>query len=135
MSESNHIDTAAQTIAKIMVKREIIKSKQGTPPDFWNHEPWKKKFRLQIIAAHSLLKLYDAEAILNALKRKECSWQYSLRVKNMNDIFKEEQAKIDKQKKQIEEYAKQEKIDKVIEPTQFTKPVSFGQKSKLNRLD
>lgn len=124
----------AQQIAKIMVEREIKKQKVSVPPDYWNYEPWKKKFKLQVIAAHSLFKLYEPEAILNALKRKECSWQYSLRVKGMNDIFKEEQAKLEKLKKKIADSVLKPKAE-VVEPTKFTPQVSFGKTSKINRLD
>lgn len=122
--------SAAQLIAEIMVKREIVKKKESPPIDFWNFAPWKKKYQQQIQAAHALLKVYSPHAILAALKRKECSWQYSLHVKNIADVIDEEQSKIDKELKQIQDSQKIETTDS----NEF-RQVNTGQKTLKSKLD
>src|SRR3954466_5444680 len=97
---------APHLIAEIMLTREARKKNVQLPYKFWNTDEWKKKYKLQIMAAHALLKVYSAEAILNALKRKDCAWQYSLRAGNLPDVIDEEQKKLDKQTKLIEESKK-----------------------------
>lgn len=122
--------TPSQLIAEIMVTREIRKKEKCVPFKFWNNEPWKKKFKQQIIAANSMLKLYEPAAILAALARKECSWQYSLRANGIADVIEEEQNKIFLQRKSIEESTKVETND-----TLSFRPIISGQKSKKSRLD
>jgi hypothetical protein len=128
MEDTTISKTSAQQIAEIMVRREAAKQKIVLPLKFWNNEPWKKKYKSQIIAANGLLKLYEPAAILNALKRKECSWQYSLRIKGMNDIFKEEQAKLDNLKIAAQE------SERTFSQATTTEVKKFGKESKLNKL-
>jgi len=120
--------SAAQLIAEIVVKREFDKKRIPLSGHWWNKEPYKKKYKNQIIAANSLLKLYEPLAILNALKRKECQWQYSLRAQGINDICKEEQQKLDK----IKELA--QKSNREFSTETQTEIKKFGQQSKLDKL-
>lgn len=120
--------SAAQLLAEIMVKREADKKRIVLPYKFWNQETWKKKYKNQIVAANGLLKLYEPLAILNALKRKECSWQFSLRANGLNDIFKEEQEKLDK----VKEVAKES--TQTFTNTTVTEIKKFGKQSKLDKL-
>jgi len=121
---------APHLIAEIMISREAKKKNIPLPHKFWNTDEWKKKYKLQIMAAHTLLKVYSAQAILNTLKRKDCQWQYSLRANGIPEAIDEEQKKLDKEVKLIEESKKVE----VQNPTEF-RQVSSGQVSKKARLD
>jgi hypothetical protein len=122
--------TAAQLIAEIMVTREAAKKKLSLPYKFWNLIEWKKKYKNQILGANSLLKVYSAEAILRALKRKECSWQYSIRANGISDICDEEQRKLDKEKELINN------SEKIItnNPSEF-RQINTGQQSRKSKLD
>lgn len=124
---TGEVCSAAQLIAEVMVRREADKKRVNLPHKFWNTPEWQKKYKQQIIAANGLLKIYSPLAILNGLKRKECSWQYSLRVQGMNDIFKEEQVKIDKVLENCE-------VLRTFSQDTSTEIKKFGKKTILNKL-
>lgn len=80
-------------IVEMICERMAQKNKTTLPVKFWNTPKWKKIFLTQLLAATSLLKIYSAPAIIAGLKR---SYQtYSLHAKWLDDIFKEEQTKLD----------------------------------------
>lgn len=120
--------TAAQYLAELMVTREAAKQKIKLAVGFWNSPLWKKKYKQQIIAANSLLKIYSPQAIINALKRKECSWQYSLRANGINDACNEEQIKLDQITETMLE--SERKFDNIT----TSEVKKFGKESKLNKL-
>lgn len=120
----------AHLIAEIMCDREAKKKKIMLPSKFWNTEEWKKKYKLQIISATALLKVYSPELILKTLNRKDCQWQYSLRESKFLAALNEEQINFDKQQKTIEQSVKVE----VNNPNVF-KQINTGQTSKKARLD
>lgn len=122
--------TAAQLIAEMMVLRRAAKQRVKLTGHFWNNAPWKKYYGEQIIAANALLKIYDAQAILNALKRKEGSWQYSLRTKGLSDIIQEEQAKLAIKQENLERSAERKFNDATT-----TNIVSHGNQSLRSKLD
>lgn len=128
MNKTENNQTAAQKLAEIMVRREAAKKKIVLPLKFWNTDPWKKKYKQQIIAANALLKIYEPAAIFNALKRKECSWQYSLRANGINDACKEEQALLEKKEVVIEEFNRE------FSTAVTTEIKKFGTESKRNKL-
>jgi hypothetical protein len=89
-------------LAKVMVSR-LIKKSGKTPVDgFWNDVEWRRKFQEQIIAAHALLKIYSFTAMMNVLRTKEGSWQYSLRVKTLHELFAVEQRRLEKLEAKVE---------------------------------
>jgi hypothetical protein len=70
--ESEHGATrklnAMQKIAEIMCERIAAKEGRGLDTRFWLEPEWAKRFNYQMSTARSLLKLYDVEAILRALR-------------------------------------------------------------------
>ena len=121
--------SCAQYIAEIVTRREADKKRIVLPNKWWNHEPWRKKYAQNVISANSLLKLYDCLAIIRALNRKECSWQWSLRVKDLHTFFREEQLKLDTEKLTIEQSKQIE-----TQSTEIKIQPIFGKESKLNKL-
>ena len=123
-----HINLAAKQLAEIMVTREA--KKKGIPlvGKWWNEGILKKKYKMQIIAAHALLKVYEPLAILNALKHKKCQWQYSLRADGINDACIEEQEKLDKIKVLASE------SNREFSEAVTTEVKKFGKQSKLDKL-
>lgn len=122
--------TAAQLLAEMMVMRRASKQKIKLTGPFWRSEPWKKYYGEQIIAANALLKIFAPAAIFKALKRKECSWQYSLRTKGLSDIIQEEQKKFEQEQAALEKASER----KFSEST-TTNVVSHGKESLRSRLD
>ena len=88
--------TAEQYIAELMCERQARRKKLDLPQKFWQIDHWKKPYKIQLIAAQGLLKIYDAKAILNALKAKDGSNIYSLHAPHIDDIIKREQASLDR---------------------------------------
>ena len=88
--------TAAQYIAELMCEKQARRKKLDLPQKFWQIDYWKKPYKIQLIAAQGLLKIYDVKAILNALKAKDGSNIYSLHAPHLDDIIKREQASLDR---------------------------------------
>ena len=90
---------AAQYIAEMVCLREAESANEGQPAfKLWNTEKWKNKFRSQVTKAYALLKKYDDLAIINALRSPAGKRIYSLRLKNLENLIKQEQGQIDSQK-------------------------------------
>jgi len=90
---------AAQYIAEMVCLREAESANEGQPAyKLWNTEKWKNKFRSQVTKAYALLKKYDDLAIINALRSPAGKRIYSLRLKNLENLIKQEQSQIDSQK-------------------------------------
>ncbi len=122
--------TAAQLIAEMMVLRRASKQKVKLTGHFWKQEPWRKYYGEQVIAANALLKIFAPQAIFKALKRKECSWQYSLRTNGLSDIIKEEQTKFEAEQVNLQRSSERE-----FNTATTTELPSFGKASLRSKLD
>ena len=122
--------TCAQYIAEIVTRREADKKSIPLTGKWWNVDPWRKKYAKNVIQANSLLKIYSETSIIRALKRKECSWQWSLYFKEMHDIFRDEQSKWERE--QIRQ-AEQKTIE-VVSETKIKPTNPYGKQSKLDKL-
>lgn len=85
--------TAAQFISEIIIIRRYKKQNKVLPHKFWNESLWKKEFKMEIIAAHALLRVYPEEAVVSAIKSKNAEWITSLRIKKLVEYIKEEMQK------------------------------------------
>lgn len=82
----------SQYLAELICENIASKNKTDLEYKFWNNEIWKKTFVSQVIAANSLLKLYQPQIIVSVIikaikKRKNV---YSLRAKWLHDELKKE---------------------------------------------
>ncbi len=84
----------AHYLAELAVTRHANYLKIPLPVKFWNTDEWKKEYKQQIIAANSLLKLFELEVILAALNSKDGNWIYSLNQPKLIDLAKREEARI-----------------------------------------
>lgn len=85
-------------IVEEVCQRIALKDKLGSLPiKFWSLPKWKKIYMQQLLIVNGLLKLYKPAAIIAGLRRHPKV--YSLRAAWLDDTFKEEQEKIDKQEK------------------------------------
>lgn len=130
----------AHSIAELICRRYFkTKGFADLPTKFWNDQRFARDYRLQIIKANALIKLYSPEAIINALKSKQGLTIYSLTAPWLDAIIAVEQAKLDKLARQLENAANAA-IDYPITPDQEIKPEqprpTFNTKeSLLDKLD
>lgn len=87
---------------------------------------WAKNYKNAIISAHSLLKVYRPDAIVNVFKN---FWSWSLRIKELHLAIKLEQEKLETKQEIIE--ASPEIVPS--DTTSFRKNEQ-GKKSKLSKL-
>lgn len=88
--------TVSQFLAEQIIIRRYKRKKQSLPYKFWNESPYKSEYVKEIIAANTLLKVYNEVAIVNAFMRKDAEWMTSLRIKKWIILIKEEQEKINR---------------------------------------
>lgn len=96
--------TAHQRLAEIMVERLAASEQQTLPPRFWQNKDgrWAKEWKKQAIIAARLLKKFDAEAILKALRTQKGQKVWSLGAKWLLPLIETEQKKIQAYKERIE---------------------------------
>lgn len=94
--------TPANYIVERICERIALKDKVGALPfKFWSLAKWKKIYMQQLLLANSLLKMYEPQVILAGLKKHPKV--YSLRAEWLDDTFKEEKEKLEKQRKALAE--------------------------------
>ena len=120
-----------QYLAEVMCIRYAQKNGLTIGPKFWNLPAFRLFYKNQLLAAHSLLKVYTFEAIIKAIDRKEYSWVYSLRFKGLTQGIVEEQSKIDAIKTKIEKIETTPVIDNTM--AQPRKPTAT--QSRISKLD
>jgi hypothetical protein len=119
----------AKLLADFVCQRRAKKEGKILGPNYWNSVLWKKRYQEQVVAAHSLLKVYSYSSIISALKHKDISWVYSLRSKQIIPYIKDEINR-------IESLAEIAIESKPIEITKKKIGLPFsGNKNKMNRLD
>lgn len=92
----------AQKLAELICRRYFGKDGIDLPTKFWHDIRYAKHYKLQIIKANALLKIYKFEAILAALNSKEGKNIWSLTASWLEPIIavKEQEMKILERKKQ-----------------------------------
>lgn len=121
--------TPAQFIAEQILLNLAAKEKIKLTAGFWNNYPWNVRYKQQIIAANSLLKIYSAESIIAALNNKDTKWITSLRVKKLQEYIQVEEEKLTQVAKKIEE----SKPIIVNDPNSY-KSINLGTTSRLGKL-
>lgn len=115
-----------------MCIRQAKKSKQSLKEKFWMDNAWKFKYQQNILAANNLLKIFEPQAIINALNHKDYLWVTSLRVKAFNQCIIQEAEKIELERKRLEKAQESVIVDNT--PVVITQPFS-NNKSKFKDLD
>lgn len=127
----------ARELADIMVRRYAQKELGiSLPQNYWRLPKWKAMYGQQIIAANGLLNVYSIDAIRAALKRKDGSWQWSLRTKALIPIIKEEQTKIEVSNR-TQQKQEQDKVTEFKDPSKVViRKQEGGKKQSLrSKLD
>lgn len=123
----------AQYITEFVCENKARKDGKDLPLHFWQIPVWAKFFKLQILSANGLLKIYEAEAIVKALRTHQGRGIFSLRAPHLDQLIKQEQATLDLHKAKRAEAAPVERASTTTLPRP-AKPQS-GIISKLKALD
>lgn len=130
-THSFHDVSPAQYLAEVMCMRVAKKNKETLPVKFWNEPKWKMQYKQQIVAANSLLKIYEPDAIIAAVNRKDSQWIYSLRYPGLNQKILEEKDRLDKLAIKLTKVEKVEYNEDIV----MDKPIQPFTKNKLRNLD
>ena len=122
--------TASQYIAELICERAAQHSKRDLPQHFWNDEEWAKFFVLQKGRVDRLLKKYDAQAIINAVKKKNLR---AVMAKWVEEVIQKEQTILNAQKRK-DEFKPKEKPARIINQ-QPRKRLGGGKLETLLALD
>lgn len=121
----------AQYIAEMVCERIAKKNKKDLPIKFWSTAAWKRSFLTNVLAANSLLKLYQPKAIIAALRKAYNV--YSLRAPWLDDLFKEEQEKLDNLKT-VEDTPSPSPADVVVSTEEKPRESFTTKESPLKKL-
>jgi hypothetical protein len=122
--------SAAQYITEIICENKAKQQKEDLHYRFWVSKKWASYYRNQIASANKLVKQYDPEAIVKALKSDKAKKIYSLRAPHLIAII-EEQAKILESQNTNFSLNPDRKVEKTFSNTQTKKSIL----SKLKELD
>jgi len=86
--------SANQFIAEKMCENLAYSRKTNLPFKFWNLPAWKKDYMNQILAANTVLKVWQPQVILAVIREQKNI--YSLRASWIHDLFKKKQLELEK---------------------------------------
>lgn len=125
--------TEAAYLTEILFEKMAQREKRQLPDKFWNLDEWKKPFVVQLVHANKLLKQYDVQVILSALRDGKTYFLTSLGANYMLKPLLEKYKRQSKKTEQILEDAEQVFIPD-ISSTQ-TPRKGFVNKNKMRDLN
>ena len=130
--------TDGAKIAELVCRRWFLtKGFANLPDKFWNDKRFTRDYKLQIIKANQLLKLYSAEAILNVLNSKQFSNVYSLTAKWIDGPISIEEERLKRLKVKLEEklLGQKQESEVVLPPNDTIRPSFSPKESIFDKLD
>lgn len=115
--------TAAQYITELICENKAKQEKKDLYFKFWTTKEWSLYYRNQISTANKLVKKYNPQAIIRALKGIQASKIYSLRAPHLIPIIEQELSLLDKEnqsltkeydRKNTKKFSTDQKINKSI---------------------
>lgn len=82
--------TAAQYITELICENKAKQDKKDLYFKFWTSKEWSLYYRNQIATANKLVKKYNPQAIIRALKTTQATKIYSLRAPHLIPIIEQE---------------------------------------------
>jgi hypothetical protein len=82
--------TPAQYITELLCENKAKKEKKDLYFRFWTNKEWAAFYRNQIATANKLIKTYDPQCIIRALKNPLAAKIYSLRAPHLIPIIESE---------------------------------------------
>lgn len=123
--------SAAQFITEMICENKAVKENKDLHYRFWSNKQWASFYRSQIASAHKLLKEYDAQAIIKALKHPKARKIYSLRAPHLKAIIDEQQYILNQQVHKNVDYSE----DRKVQNNQFRKSTNKTIISKLREIE
>lgn len=106
----------AHKIASLICERYFKQiGYNSLPPKFWNDARFARDYRLQIIKVNALLKIYSGPAIIAALESFKGKKVYSLSATWLDQLISQEQARLDKEGRQLEKAIQKMQEEKQVE--------------------
>lgn len=93
--------TAAQFITELICENKAKQEKKDLYFKFWTTKEWSVFYRNQIASANKLVKQYNPQAIVRALKTAQASKIYSLRAPHLIPIIEQESELLEKENQQL----------------------------------
>lgn len=89
--------TASQYIVELICEAKALADQTSLPKQFWTLPKWKTYFAQQSVACSTLLKKYDARAIILALQDSRAKRIFSLRAPHLAKIIDEKVIQVGRQ--------------------------------------
>lgn len=93
--------TPAQYITEIICENKAKQEKRDLFFKFWTSKEWSSYYRNQIATANKLVKKYNPQAIVRALKTIQASKIYSLRAPHLVSIIEQQTTILDKENQNL----------------------------------
>lgn len=93
--------TAAQYITELICENKAKQDKKDLYFKFWTSKEWSLYYRNQIATANKLVKKYNPQAIIRALKTTQATKIYSLRAPHLIPIIEQESSALDKENQNL----------------------------------
>ena len=93
--------SAAQYITELICENKAKQEKRDLHFRFWTNKEWSSYYRNQIATANKLVKQYDEQAIIRALKNKKAEKIYSLRAPHLVSIIEYEEELLNQENKTL----------------------------------
>jgi hypothetical protein len=120
----------AQYITELLCENKAKQEKKDLHFRFWNTPEWSAFYRNQIATANKLVKVYNPQCIIRALKHQSASKIYSLRAPHLIPIIEQECKLFETENKELtKEYNR--KQDKKFDQSVAKKSII----SKLKELE
>lgn len=134
-SQSGKECTCQQYLAELMCSRQAARNGEKIYPGFWNSERWRKTYKLQIIKANALLRVFSDRAIVAALNTKRGEVIWSLYWKDFAELIIIEEDRIARAEEKIENAKDIVLTEEDIEyQTKIEKTKQYSKKTKLDKL-
>jgi hypothetical protein len=93
--------SAAQYIVELICENKAKQEKKDLHYKFWTNAEWASYYRNQIATANKLVKKYNEQAVIRALKNFKAQKIYSLRAPHLVSIIEQEQKLLECENKKI----------------------------------
>ena len=122
----------AEYLAELMVDRQARRIGRHLPDHYWNVQPWKSEWAMQVRFAKKLLSVYPKEAISRALRSKRGKEAYGLQAPFLVKLFQEEERAL----RLTQELANADPVKPLVVATKVEapRPAFVPEKSLLQKL-
>lgn len=134
-SQSGNECTCQQYLAELMCIRQAKKNGERLGPGFWNTDRWRKTYKLQIIKANALLRVFSERALVASLHTKKGELIWSLHWRDLAELVIIEENRIAQTEEKLDKAKDIELTKEDVEyHAQVEKTKQFNKKTQADRL-